>query len=159
MVDDAPPRFVFRSDHQIGLVVGEQGERIGMKSGHQIELDLRPVLAKRVHDRHQPVETGVAFERDAQRPRGLSGELGEIALRGLDLAHHSAAQRHQPPPRLGQLHGLPVTFHHRQAVMRLQRLQLMRKSRLGQMHALGGARYRARLGERDQRAEVADFEH
>ena len=125
----------------------------------EVQLDFRPVAAKRIHDRHQPVEAGMAFQRDAQCPRRRPRKLREVPLRGLHFAHHRPGESHQPLPRLGELHRLAMALHHRKAVMRLQRLQLMRKSRLGQMHALGGARDRARFGERDQRAEVADFEH
>src|SRR5436309_1124497 len=104
VVDDAPPRLVLRSDHQIGLVVGEQRERVGMKARYQIEFHLRPVLAKSVHDRHQPVEASVAFEDDAQRSRRLANEFRQIALGSPDFAHHRARQCHQPLTRLGKLY-------------------------------------------------------
>jgi len=103
--------------------------------------------------------SSVALERDAQGPgRGLR-ELRQLSLRGLHLAHHRARERHQPVPRFGQLHRLAVALHYRRTVVRLERTQLVRQRRLREVHAVGGARDGAGLGERDQGAQVAYFQH
>jgi len=69
---------------------------------------------------------GVAL-RGAMRsvPVGRRAELASIALGAWTSCIHGAARANSRRPSSGQLHGLPWRFHHRQAVVRLQRLQLM----------------------------------
>ena len=71
MMNNAAPRFTLRSNHHIRTPFFQQLDGIAVESGNQVEFNIRPVLTERIHERHQPIKTGVAFQCDAQTARGL----------------------------------------------------------------------------------------
>ena len=147
------------ADHHVGTPVLEQRQRVRMKAGHEVHLDLRPALAEGIHDRHEPVETRVAFERDAQRASRTALDAFEVALGSLDVGHHLLRQLQKALAGLAQLHGLALAAHHGQPVVGLQCAQLMRQRGLRQVQPLGRTRDRAAVSQCDQGPEMTDFKH
>ena len=149
----------FRHDHQVGLVLVQQRQRIGVKAAHQVHLHLRPVCAIGVHARHQPVVAGVALHRDAQFARlVVLGQPGQVARGGFDYGQHLLRQRQQPHTRRRGAQRA-AAFEQRHAVMRFQRHQLMRQRRLGQVQAGGSACQTTAVIERLDHAQMFECEH
>jgi len=128
------------SRSQIGLAFGEACDRVlGWNPETRSSSTSGQSFAEHVHDRHQPVETGVALQRDAL--------MSAPAWRA-SFARSRSATAPPPSPTGASVTNLcprsvgctDAVAHHRQAVVRFQGLQLMRKSRLGQVHALCSAR-------------------
>jgi hypothetical protein len=71
----------------------QQAHRIGLEARHDVLLHFRPALAQRVHRRHQPVEAGMAFDRDAQLAGAAAGQARQVALGRADQRQHLHRQR------------------------------------------------------------------
>jgi len=80
------------NDDEIGPVFTQQTDRIGMKAGNQIKLDLRPMLAKGIHRRHQPIEARMAFDRDSELPGLPLRDARQIPFAILNAAGDVVAQ-------------------------------------------------------------------
>jgi len=93
----APARLL-RSDDQFRLFVSQQRDGITVETRDEIDFDFRPALAECVHHRHQPIEAGVAFERDPQLPARVVLEPAEITFGVGHQRERLARQRQQTPP-------------------------------------------------------------
>ena len=84
------------------------------------------MLAKCIHERHQPIETGMAFQRYAQTSRCLLGHLRDTAFGRMDFFQHFAGQRNQAFSGVREFDGLALAAHDGHSIMVLQCFDLMR---------------------------------
>ena len=84
------------------------------------------MLAKCIHERHQPIETGMAFQRYAQTSRRLLGHLCDTPFGCLDFFQHFSRQRNQVFSGIREFDGLALAAHDGHSIMVLQCFDLMR---------------------------------
>jgi hypothetical protein len=88
------PRSGLRANHHARFRVLQKPHRVGVKAGDQIDLDLRPAAPKFVHDRHQPVETGMALQHDSKFTANFSLQANQVPL-GCGHRGHGLARERQ----------------------------------------------------------------
>jgi len=148
-----------RDDRQLGAVLVRQADRVGVEARDNVQLDLGPAHAQGIHRGHQPVETGMAFDGNAQLARAARSQPGQIALGAFHLGQHAVGQRQQPQTDGRELrrHGLALEQWAAKALF--EQLDLMGQGRLGQVEQLRRAHQASGVTQREQRAQVADFEN
>src|SRR5258706_2352689 len=147
------------TDHQFRLSGPEQPDRIAVESSDEIDLDFRPAFAELVHDRHQPVEAGVAFEHDAQLSARVALHALDVPLRIHDRGQHVARELQQAQSRSGITQPAAGALEQRDSVMLFESPDLVRQRALGQTHPFRRAGQLAGLGNGDARSEVAQLDH
>ncbi len=133
----------------------QQADRIGLEAGHDIQFDLRPAAAEHVHRRHQPVEAGVAFDRDAQLAGFALHHARQIAFGFRHLRQHRVGQFQQALAGRGEAHRHRLALEQRDRVIVFQMLELVRQRRLGQIEQRAGAQQAAGLAQRVQGFQMA----
>ena len=149
-------RFV--QHRQVGAAVEHRQQGVGKKAREQIHFHVRPARAQRVHRRHQPVETAVAFHRDAQ---AAALPLAQLRQRPLGVAHarqHVGGEIQQTLAGGCEAHRGLGALEQALGVMLLQHRNLPRQRRLRQVHALRSAGEAAGFSQGLQRGEMPQVE-
>lgn len=129
-----------------------------MEAGDDIELDLRPTLTERIHGRHQPVEAGVALDDDPQLPSVRRRQPRHVALGLLHQRQCRIGQLQQAQAGGAELRRQRLALEQLGAEMVFQQLDLVRERRLRQIEQLRGAHQAAGVTQRDDGAQVSQFE-
>jgi hypothetical protein len=130
-----------------------------MKAGDEIEFHLRPMLTKGVHGRHEPVEAGVAFHGDAKLPGLALGDTGKAALAFAHAIDDVVRHLDQEFPGGGEPQRVALSLEDFDIVGGFDGAHLVRDGGLGKVNAAARLREIARLGEGDERFEVAELDH
>jgi len=148
-----------RADHHIQITAQQCRLRGKGKGGGQVQFDLRPLFAKPVQRRHQPLETGMAFNRQMQSAGLAGGQRTDIAQALTHQRQHLIRQHQQALTGHSKAHrpGTPVQQTDAEAV--LQITQLMRQRRLGDMQSLGRLDQRAGLANSIKGFQMAQTYH
>ena len=159
MKRDAGSFSEMRNDYQVRAIFFEKSHRIRMESGDQVQIDLGPVLAKRIHRRHQPVETRMAFHGDSQEPGLALSDPGKIVLRVLSPPNDFVSQLDEKLTGGGQAERIAFALKDINCVVCLDRSYLVGHRRLGKIQSLSGLGEVARFGQGDQRFQMTKFQH
>ena len=143
--------------HQIGLAPDQRGQRGKGEARADVDVHLRPVAAERVERGQQPVEAGVAFDRDVHPPAPAGGGAAKLLLHRLDLRQHGLGEAQKSHPGGRQPQGPRLAQEQRHARLRLQRADLVGQRRLRDVEHLGRAAQAALVVDRADRAQVAQF--
>ena len=155
---DAGFRFRNADDRQIGTVLVQQRDGIGMKTGDDIEFDFRPSRTEYIHGGHEPVETGMAFHCDSQCTGRTVFQADQVALRIFDGRYDGVGQFQETLSDDGKSYWHAFSLE-KQTVIGFQQANLLRYGRLRQMKHVGRPCQVARFAQCPEGFQMFQFYH
>ncbi len=155
---DPRQRLGIGRDHEVDRLAPERRQRLEGEPRPDVDVDLGPGAPERLEHRKQPLETGMALDRDVHPPRLARAEPREIGLERRHLGQHPLGQPQELLPSGREPHRLRAAHEELDPDLRLEPFHLMGKRRLGDVELLGRPGEPAGRVDRLDRLQVPEFE-